>query len=625
MKAVILAGGLGSRLGDITAEMPKPMLPIGEKPLLGHQLELLKKYGINEVIILTNYLADVIDNYLRGKNFGIEISCFREDKPLGTAGGLKEIEHRLKSGFLTIYGDVMVNMDLGRFLKFHKDKQSDVTLVIHPNQHPQDSDLVEIGKDRRITALHKYPHAEGKYYGNLVNSGIYAAGGSLFAQIKRGVKQDFFKDILPEFIAKVKICGYTTSEYLKDIGTAQRLSEVRRDFESGKIRRFNIENKRKAVFLDRDGTINEEAGYLYKQEDLRLILRAGEAVKKINDSEYLAVVVTNQPAAARNLCTETQLDGINKKLETLLGAQEAKLDAVYCCPHHPDKGFAGENAELKIDCECRKPKTGMIMKAAGDFNIDLSGSFIVGDSWRDMLCGKNAGLTTVAVRTGNGAKDIPEPPDYFFDDIKEAVDFIVNEPCRGLFADTEAGFRACGKRPFVIAIGGNARSGKSTAAAYLAKQFAGRGQKVLRVALDNWLVPESERKRGGNVFERFRMKEMEEDLTMFFNGVRIELKRYNPLLRGHDSGAAVYSIKTEDVIILEGVPALSAGGIRKFADLKIYCDISAGLLRRRVMRYYLWKGMGRAEAGNLYKSRIKDEYELIKKDKIHADIVETAK
>ena len=401
MRAIILAGGLGTRLKEKVKKIPKSMIKIGGLPILSRQVELFKKYGIKDITIATGYLSGVIEKYFKnGRDFGVRISYSKEEEPLGTAGGLKEIESRLKNDFLLLYGDVMADLDVAGLIKFHKSKKSACTLVLHPNDHPQDSDLVEIDDSRRITAFHAKPHPENKYFHNLVNAGLYVLSPKILKYIKKGAKADFGEDIFPKIVKKEKLYGYATAEYLKDMGTPDRLFEVQKDYKSGKIARINRENKRRAIFLDRDGEINDASGDVCKTSDFKLFPRASEAIKKINSSEFLAIVITNQPAVAKGFCSIEGLDEIHKKMETLLGQEGAKLDAVYFCPHHPDKGFAGENPKYKIDCDCRKPKIGLIKRAEKDFNIDLKKSYFIGNSWRDILCGKNAGVKTIKVEPG---------------------------------------------------------------------------------------------------------------------------------------------------------------------------------------------------------------------------------
>lgn len=151
------------------------------------------------------------------------------------------------------------------------------------------------------------------------------------------------------------------------------------------------------MFLDRDGTINIYKGFLRKIEDFELIPGVAEAIKKINASGYLAIVVTNQPVIARGEVTWDELEEIHNKMETELGKFGAYLDGIYFCPHHPHKGYEGEVPEFKIECSCRKPKPGMLLKASEDFNIDLSQSYMIGDGAHDVKAGVAAGCKTVLI------------------------------------------------------------------------------------------------------------------------------------------------------------------------------------------------------------------------------------
>ena len=231
MQAVIVAGGMGLRLGDLTKDTPKGMIRIGGRPVLEHQIELLKKYGFRDIIILTGYRSDVIERHFKdGGAFGVKIDYSVEEKPLGTAGGVKEIEDRLTGDFVVLYGDVMMNVDLKKVADFHKRKAGACTLVLHSNDHFHDSDLVEIDADKRVAAFHAKPHAEGKHYRNLVNAGVYILSVKILEHIKKGVKADFGKDVFPGIVGKEKMFGYVSAEYLKDMGTPRRLKEVEEDY-----------------------------------------------------------------------------------------------------------------------------------------------------------------------------------------------------------------------------------------------------------------------------------------------------------------------------------------------------------------------------------------------------------
>jgi histidinol-phosphate phosphatase family protein len=621
MQAIIVAGGKGSRLAEFTLDVPKPMLKIGGKPLLQHQIELLKKYDIDEIIILVNYKKNVIMDYFGdGKALGVAISYFEEKEPLGTVGGIKEIESQLSDYFLVLYGDVMVNMDLNRLLAFHVIKNSGCTLVLHPNNHPADSDLVEINVAGRVTAFHPKPHSTGLIYRNLVNAGVYVFSTSILQWLEKGKKADFGRQIFPAIYNKVQMFGYHTAEYLKDMGTPERLEEVNRDWKSGRIEASAYEHKKKAFFLDRDGVLNDEKNFVSRPEDLQLYEFTADAVRRINESGYLSVVVTNQSAVARNLCTIEDVEAIHRKLETDLGAKGAWLDAIYFCPHHPDRGYPEENPIYKTDCDCRKPKTGMFMKAAEKFNIEFSGSVMIGDSERDIQAGKNAGCVTVGVRTGYGIKKTTVMPDYFFENLQEAVIFILDEPYKKLFHTLAETYKNKRKEQFIISVAGNARSGKSVLSAYLQQKFREHHRKVLRLELDHWLLPENKRDQCKNVYDRFRLTDMVADISRMLSGETISVFTYanHP---ERQSFPVQYSAKDHQVIILDGIVALSHEFLRNVSDFRIFLEIPEEIFYSRFIQYYRWRGKSLEEARALMEKRKSDEYQLIEKESKFADLV----
>lgn len=407
-KAVILAGGKGRRLSPITKTIPKPLIKIGKKPVIEHQILLLKEYGIKEIWILLGHLGNKIREYLQdGQKWNVNIHYHQEKEPLGTAGALKTLKNKIKEDFLLFSGDVMLDIDIGRFVNWHKEKNKSIaSIIVHPNDHPFDSDLVEVDNGGRIISLLRRPHHPEAIFRNLSIASAYIFSPKMFQHIPKKQKSDIEKDMLPLLLkSKEEAYAYNTPEYLKDMGTPERLRRVRKDYLSGKIKRLNLKNKRKAIFLDRDGVINEEVDQLSRIQDFKLYDFAAKAVKKINDSEYLAVLITNQPMIAKGFLSEADLDEIHKKLETELGKRGAKIDAIYYCPHHPEKGFRGEVPELKIECDCRKPKTGLIKKALSDFNLDLSKSFFIGDSSVDAETAENAKINFVGVKTGYACQD----------------------------------------------------------------------------------------------------------------------------------------------------------------------------------------------------------------------------
>lgn len=435
MKAVIMAGGKGTRISSITQdEIPKPMLTVGEKPILEHQIECLKKSGVDEVIIVTGHLGNKIKEYFQdGSNFNIKISYYEEDpnKPLGTAGSLYYLKEKLNEDFILIFGDVFLSVDFNRMFKFHQSHNSDATLLTHPNSHPYDSDLI-ITKDDEVVAFDSKENTRNYDYNNLVNSGIYVFSPRIFDYITEEKKYGLEKDVIAKMLGNNKVCSYHSTEYVKDMGTPERYESVNNDYANGLCERRNLANKQKAIFLDRDGTINVYKGFLTKKEDLELIDGVSQAIKEINSSEYLCIVVTNQPIIARGDSTVQNLDEIHKHMETLLGNDGAYIDGLYYCPHHPDKGFKGEVPELKFDCSCRKPKIGMLLEAVKDYNIDLSESIVIGDSTLDIKMAENAGIKSILVKTGVAGKDnkYEITPTYVEEDLLEAVNNILNKKGR---------------------------------------------------------------------------------------------------------------------------------------------------------------------------------------------------
>ncbi|HXT12296.1 MAG TPA: HAD-IIIA family hydrolase [Candidatus Angelobacter sp.] len=435
---VILAGGKGTRLKDRLGDLPKPMIPIAGKPLLEHQVELAKKYGFTNLLFFVHYRADLIWDYFgHGEKWDISIKHVKEIEPLGTAGAVLTSINHLADRFLVMYGDTMVNVDLDRIWRAHEQHHAEATLLLHPNDHPFDSDLVEVDANSRIVAFHNRPHAEGIWRQNLVNAGLYVLEKralkpfqSWFTTRQPGTLLDFGKDLFPAMLQQgANLFGYNSPEYIKDIGTPQRYDRICGEFAAGVIARSSFATPQRAVFLDRDGTLVPDKDCLRNTEGLELLPGVAEALHQLNHNGWRAVLVTNQPVVAKGWATEAELQNIHNKLETLLGREHAFLDRIYFCPHHPEKGFAGERPDLKIDCACRKPKPGMIQNAVADLNIDLKQSWLIGDTTTDLQTAKNAGVKSILVRTGSAGKDgkYDARPDFTFETLNEAVDFILSQ------------------------------------------------------------------------------------------------------------------------------------------------------------------------------------------------------
>ena len=404
MKTVIMAGGKGTRIASVNSEVPKPMIPILGKPILEYQIDCLRRQGYDDIILVVGHLGHVVKDYFGdGSAFGVRIEYVTETEPLGTAGALFLLKDKLGEDFLLLCGDIIFDIDLSRFYACHKAHGGVATLFTHPNSHPYDSGIIMADGEGRVTNwLHK--EDERLWYRTRVNAGLHFLSHRVFEQglFHELKKVDLDREVLKPLIPTGQLFVYDSPEYVKDMGTPDRFYAVTEDIRSGKVRLKNLKNKQKCVFLDRDGTLNKYVGFLRDIDQLELLPGAAEAVRRINASGYLAIVVTNQPVIARGEVTVPQLREIHNKLETLLGREGAYLDAIYYCPHHPHKGYEGEVPELKFDCDCRKPKPGMLLKAAEDFHIDLSASYMVGDGDNDVQCGLNAGCTPVKIGQAEG-------------------------------------------------------------------------------------------------------------------------------------------------------------------------------------------------------------------------------
>lgn len=430
MQAVIIAGGKGSRLQGHTGGIPKPLVMIGGRPLIEHQILLAKQHGFDDIVLLLGHQAAEIKRFVAdGSRWGVNVRTVEEPKPLGTAGAVLASLELLAARFLVLYGDTLANVDLRRFWNAHSVRNADATLFLHPNSHPADSDLVDVDGENRITAFFPYPHDPKRDYRNLVNAALYVLQREALAVfVSDETPMDFGKHIFPRMLSGgFRLLGYPSPEYIKDAGTPERLDSARADYASGKWRRGSFESPAPAVFLDRDGTINEEVERVSHPDEFQLLDGSANAIRELNRAGWRVIVITNQPVIARGDCSEATLRAIHNRMETLLGRQGAFLDGIYHCPHHPDSGFPGERVDLKGPCTCRKPGTSLIDLARVELNLDLSRSWFIGDTTTDICTARRAGIRSILVQTGHGGRDAkyPDVPDYIAADLDAAVQRIL--------------------------------------------------------------------------------------------------------------------------------------------------------------------------------------------------------
>lgn len=621
---VILGGGAGTRLAARTAGLPKILVPIGPMPLLGHQIKSALSCAATRVIVLAGHGGDQVESFCQqGEPWGLQLDCYRENRPLGTAGAVLSIMNELPERFIVLYGDTMQNVDLKCIFDWHVSSGADCTLLVHPNDHPYDSDLLEVDESGRVTAFHPYPHAEGEYFANLVNAALYVVEKRALTSFV-GVQSalDFGKDIFPSLLGQgADIRAYRSFEYIKDTGTPERLDKVRSDYKNGVIERASINHPAPGILFDRDGVLNEHVGYITDPAQLTLIPRAGEAVRKLRHEEYRLAVVTNQPVVARGECTEEGLKLIHNKLEFELGANRAYVDAIYYCPHHPDGGYTGEVAHLKKNCQCRKPNTGLIEQAIRNLNLVRDESWMIGDTTSDIEAARRAGLLSVLVATGEGGRDgrFDVEPDFRCDDVGAAADLIseiqaVRNHTARIAEDVSPGE--------LVLIGGQARSGKSTIATLLQRDVLARGLKAVIVPLDSWIKSVGERDVATGFAGRHDLDASLEMLKkMRISPGRYRLPVYDRITRERIENAMSLEISSDDVVIAEGVSALVNPELVKLARTRIFVKTSEILRHKRLRDDYRRRGMSEMEIDMLLKERQVDEFPDVEASVYHANLI----
>ncbi len=416
MDVLILAGGDGKRIKVLSKNKQKSLLEINNKTILRRQINQLSKINRKIYISIKENDKDIINELKKtNKNNFIFI---KENKKLGTAGCLKGLRDFKLDNILVTYSDILFNINFKKFIKYHDEKNSDLTLFTHPNNHPYDSDLVEVDKNSRVTKFHN-KYSKKKYPGNLCLSGIYIIKKKLLKYLGNNKYLDFSKNFLPKILKKkYRVFSYKSREYAKDIGTPNRFKSAIKEFNSDKFKKGNINSKIPAIFLDKDGVINIDKYNFKYQNPFKFINGTFEAIKKINENGYLAILITNQPAVAKGIISETKLIKDFKALESLLGQRGAYLDHIYYCPCHPEKGHKGEIKKYKRNCSWRKPNNGMILTAIKDLNIDKKKSYMIGDTGKDYLAAKKTGIKFIQV----GKKNLNY--NFKFKDLRSAINFI---------------------------------------------------------------------------------------------------------------------------------------------------------------------------------------------------------
>lgn len=609
-QAVILAGGMGTRLRTVLGDVPKALAEVGGVPVLGHQLELCRRHGFDEVVLLLGHAAKAVESYVGdGSQFGLTCRCVVEAEPLGTAGAVLAARELLRDTFLVMYCDTMLDVDLGRFWNFAEARGAAAALLVHPNDHPFDSDLVVTDGDDRIVGFSRWREDPAPLR-NLASAALYIMNRSMLESVAaRPGAFDFGRHVFPDLVARGEtLVAYRCVEYIKDLGTPERLAKVNRDLASGKVDPLHSGRPRPAVFLDRDGVVNVERDGILSPDQMELMPGAAEGILRLNHAGLATVIVTNQPYVSHGGIDEAGVDAVHAAMERDLARGQAFVDAIYYCPHHPHRGYPGERADLKIDCECRKPKPGMLLRATRELHLDMGRSWMIGDRTGDVEAARRAGVRSVLVQCGHGGRDgvHPVPPDFVFADLEEAATFIaeVHPRMRAWCDELVARTVRPGSR---ILIGGPSRSGKSTFTRVLVDAIAATGAEVLSLHLDDWLKDEDDRDDG--VLGRYDLTAVEDLFAHLTNAIEareIAVPIYDRAKRRR-VGVAMREVSPGTVVVCEGGPALSleVGGAER-----LFVESGVEERRRRFEQFYRWRGEADRSAA-YWTLREKDEVPVI--------------
>ena len=404
-QGVVIAGGLGTRLRDYAPQLPKCLNKIGDFTLLEQTCRVFSESGFKKVHLLLGHLSEAIISEIPALSriYPLTITFSIEEQPLGTGGGLLSSLSMLDSEFLLTYGDLYLDVDLRHFSNLFEKSVYDFAQLIHPTNHMHDSDLIKVDSSSSIIGYALKPRSKDSQVRNRANSGVYAfKKETLMTYSYEGKEVDLDKEILPNLIAeKKKGLAIRNLGYVRDAGTIERISRIKGDIRTGLTRA----RLKPAVFLDRDGTINKSRGYISQPEQIELYEDVPSAIKQFNELGFWVIVITNQPIVARGDASIEDLESVHARIDNILSADNAYIDEYYLCPHHPHKGYIGEITALKIECGCRKPRTGLLEQACKEFPIDLSKSFFIGDSEVDMIAAKSFNIKHALISRENASTD----------------------------------------------------------------------------------------------------------------------------------------------------------------------------------------------------------------------------
>lgn len=374
-QAVILAGGRGARLKPLTDTIPKPMIRFSGKPFLEYLVEQLRDQGIQQILLLLGYLPQVIQEYFGdGSKYGIRIDYSVTDVTNDTGRRLKLVKDQIQPYFLFLYCDNYWPMRIADMWQHFLTTGTMAQITVYTNKDNYTRNNIRVNNDRLVVHYDKSRmtlHLQGVEIG--------------YALLKKDVLEmlpdenvNFEQCVYPRLVEQRNLSAYLTDHRYYSVGSFQRLPLTEAFLQ-----------RQPTIILDRDGVLNKKppkAQYVTRWEEFCWLPGAKEALRLLRSAGYRIIVVSNQAGIARGMMSESDLAAIHARMKAEAAESGGTIDAIYYCPH----GWEDE-------CECRKPKPGMIFQAQRDFHLDLCRTFFVGDDIRDKQAGDAAGCPTLLV------------------------------------------------------------------------------------------------------------------------------------------------------------------------------------------------------------------------------------
>lgn len=399
MQVVVLMGGLGTRLKEYTKECPKPLVEVEGRPFFDYSLKLLIHHGFRKFLFLIGYRAEMIEEYYGdGSSLGISITyCYDGKELLGTGGAVRRAYDLLEDDFLLMYGDSFMDIDYEETLyRYFEGKsrgmQALMTVLKNGNRFDKSNVIMDGTEIKLYDKINMTPEMD------YIDYGVCVYEKKLFDDFEPDVKFDIA--ILQNRLSlDKKIAAHIVTKRFYEIGSPESLNEFREYVKH----RFN--EKHPAVFLDRDGVLNEivfnddieQMDSPQKLSEFKQFPEAADAIRKIKEKGYYVFLATNQPGAAKGKSKLKTLYDINTKFCEQLSEQGIDIDGVFMCPHYPKMSEKTTEKFLIKTCDCRKPKPGLLLEPKDIYNIDYESSYMIGDSFTDIVAGQAAGVKTIFI------------------------------------------------------------------------------------------------------------------------------------------------------------------------------------------------------------------------------------